>query len=141
MLTFLRWFGRLFGWERPTAVINDPHDDKISLMTAVRRAYSETQDSPYAKLRKRAASSVGTATSDEMLAWYATEFSQHSTIWGCNEPSNTLEPQDFTDFHFVVQGGEIVAKKPFRDYPLITRLMVSEKELVAFIEDVKAGRI
>ena len=33
------------------------------------------------------------------------------------------------------------AKKPFRDYPLITRLMVSEKELVAFIEDVKAGRI
>jgi hypothetical protein len=135
MLTFLRWFGRLFGWERPT-------DDKISLMTAVRRAYSETQDSPYAKLRKRAASSVrGTATSDEMLAWYATGLSRHSTIWGCNEPSNTLEPQDFTHFHFVVQRGEIVAKKPFRDYPLVTRLMVSEKELVAFIEDVKAGRI
>jgi hypothetical protein len=70
-----------------------------------------------------------------MLAWYATGLSQHSMIWGCNEPSNTLEPQDFS------QRGEIVAKKPFRDYPLVTRLMVSQKELAAFIEDVKAGRI
>ena len=109
----------------------DRNDDKVPLMIAVRRVCAETEDTLYAR-HGRAIAGVGKGegTPDELLLWYASGLSQHATIWGCEKSL------DIENCHFVVQDGEIVAKKIFGDHPMITRLMVSEKELVAFIQRV-----
>jgi hypothetical protein len=115
----------------------DRNDDKVPLMAAVRRAYSETEDSLYAR-HGRAIAGVGKGegTPDELLLWYASGLSQHATFWGCEKSLDRSKPQDLENSHFVVQDGEIVAKKLFGDHPMSTGLMVSEKELAAFIQRV-----
>jgi hypothetical protein len=111
-------------------------NDKVPLMAAVRRAYSETKDSLYARHgRAIAGASKSEAMPDELLLWYASGLSRNAAIWGCEKPSERSKPQDVENCQFAVQDGEVVAKK-LQVGQTITRLMVSEKELAAFIQRV-----
>jgi hypothetical protein len=109
-------------WQRPA---------QVPLLEAARRAYSETEESDWAKVRR----SLPQATADELLVWYASGISKYSTIQGCKPPSITEKPQDCSGYIFVVCDNEIVAKNGPHE---IRGLKVSETDLRAFIARFQA---
>jgi hypothetical protein len=65
--------------------------------------------------------------------WYVSGLATHSTIWGCKPPSDTTKPQNVKGHIFYFENGSLVAKN---GPSVIENLMVSQDDIVAFIERV-----
>lgn len=112
-------------------------EPKIPLLTAARRAYSETDDSTYAVMAERiGGGGKAKATPEELLLMYVNGLCRSSKIWGCKAPSDLTKEQNMQDYIFYLEGDGLVARK---GNSRIDNLLISKSDLAAFIEHVRKG--
>lgn len=110
-------------------------NSKIDLMSAAKRAYSETEGSMYAvMIEAQAAKSEGYQFA--VLWGYANAIVKWSTVWGCKPPSENTKPQDLKGYWLASHNDGFIARANSGP-SVINNLMVSKTDLASFIDRAK----
>jgi hypothetical protein len=122
-----------------TPTIAKRADPRISLMAAARRAYSDTQNSQFAKMAEsRLAGDHDEPSPEETLLYYARTMARKMKIIGCKAPSDVSKEHDISaDYRLEIEGDGIIARKRYGK-GFIDHLAVDKSDLDAFIERVCA---